>query len=133
MLSPELLESLRQRLLGQLEELHAQLGADDLADRAARDWRGNREVHDPGEVAAVSAVDDVAAGREAQHIRDALHLEAALHRMALGDYGHCIDCNEQIDAARLLFDPATLRCQSCQATFERTPGLRSGNRSAPTY
>ncbi len=132
MLTPELLETLRQRLLQQLDGLHAQLGADDLAEQATRDWRGNREVHDPGEVATASAVDDVVAGREALHIRDALSLEAALHRLALGDYGHCVDCNEAIDSARLLVDPATERCQACQAAFEQSPGFWAGDRLAPT-
>lgn len=132
MLSPKLLESLRQRLSRQLEELRAQLGADDAADHAVRTWRGDREVHDPGEVAGVSAVDDVAAGREALHIRDAQHLEAALQRLDLGDYGHCIDCHEEIDPARLLADPATERCRNCQAAFESRGRFGAGDRPGKT-
>jgi len=130
MLSPELLETLRQRLLQQLDALHAELGSDEEAGSAARDWRGSREVVDPGEVAATTAGDDVLAGREALHVREALSLEAALHRLALGDYGHCVDCNEQIDPARLLVDPATERCQACQQEFEHAPGSRAGDRRA---
>lgn len=40
-------------------------------------------------------------------------LQAALVRIAEGDYGVCARCGEDIDPARLRFDPATPLCAPC--------------------
>ena len=42
----------------------------------------------------------------------------AQDRLVNGNYGKCIDCNEQISAARLTADPATSRCLSCRSITE---------------
>ena len=42
-------------------------------------------------------------------------IEAALERLADGEYGVCVDCGEDIPAARLAIDPATARCVDCAA------------------
>jgi DnaK suppressor protein len=40
-------------------------------------------------------------------------IEGALRRMDAGEYGHCLKCGDEIDAARLGFDPAVTRCIGC--------------------
>ncbi len=40
-------------------------------------------------------------------------LEAALCQIDIGQYGYCCDCEEKIDDARLLADPASQRCRRC--------------------
>ena len=51
-----------------------------------------------------------AARRGAERVR----LGAALKRMDEGEFGFCEDCGEEIANGRLEFDPAALRCLSCQ-------------------
>lgn len=57
-----------------------------------------------------------AAGRlaalEAQRIR------TALERIATGDYGDCIRCEEDIAQARLQADPSALTCIACARSIE---------------
>ncbi len=130
MLSAERLEELRQRLLRRVDELNALLGADQESERATRELRGGHEVLDPGEMATTASSGDVDLEREAQHIREGLRVQAALHRLALGDYGHCLDCNQEIDAARLLADAAVERCRACQQAFELSQRKRHGDKIA---
>lgn len=40
-------------------------------------------------------------------------IDNALRRLEAGDYGYCFKCGEEIDAARLNFDPACTRCIEC--------------------
>jgi DnaK suppressor protein len=40
-------------------------------------------------------------------------IASALRRMDAGDYGYCLKCGDEIDAARLGFDPANTRCIEC--------------------
>ncbi|WP_417247679.1 TraR/DksA family transcriptional regulator [Celeribacter sp.] len=40
-------------------------------------------------------------------------LLAALERLEAGEYGYCVDCGEEIAAARLESDPAAPKCIGC--------------------
>lgn len=40
-------------------------------------------------------------------------IDNALRRIEAGDYGYCFKCGEEIDVARLKFDPASTRCIGC--------------------
>ncbi len=40
-------------------------------------------------------------------------IDSALRRIDDGDYGYCFVCGEEIDPARLDFDPACTRCTRC--------------------
>lgn len=46
-------------------------------------------------------------------------VEAALCQLEIGLYGLCSDCEEPIEEARLLADPAEQRCESCDQRFHR--------------
>lgn len=48
--------------------------------------------------------------RRAAEIR---RIDAALERLAAGDYGYCLVCDEPIAAKRLEHDPATPTCVDC--------------------
>jgi RNA polymerase-binding transcription factor DksA len=39
--------------------------------------------------------------------------------LALGEYGICVDCGNDIGAARLAAQPAALRCVACQTVAEK--------------
>jgi DnaK suppressor protein len=40
-------------------------------------------------------------------------IDSALRRMDAGEYGYCLICGDEINAARLDFDPANTRCIGC--------------------
>ena len=40
-------------------------------------------------------------------------IAAALQRIESGDYGYCLECDEEIAAARLEIDPAAVLCINC--------------------
>jgi len=46
-------------------------------------------------------------------------IERALTRIEKGIYGRCVNCREDIPAARLTVRPETVRCVDCQAQYER--------------
>lgn len=47
-------------------------------------------------------------------------IDAALKRIESGDYGHCVDCEEPIAAARLEANPTVTLCVAC-ATARENP------------
>lgn len=47
--------------------------------------------------------------------RHAEAVAAALQRIKLGEYGVCVDCGEEISAARLAMKPEVALCADCQA------------------
>ena len=40
-------------------------------------------------------------------------IDSALERIESGDYGYCLNCDEEIPLARLEFDPAVATCVNC--------------------
>jgi DnaK suppressor protein len=45
-------------------------------------------------------------------------VRVALNRMASGDYGYCINCDEEIVEGRLRVDPGILTCIDCARAAE---------------
>ncbi|RUO63706.1 TraR/DksA family transcriptional regulator [Pseudidiomarina insulisalsae] len=45
----------------------------------------------------------------------ALSASAALQRMRSGEYGYCVECGDEISAARLAAKPDVALCVDCQA------------------
>jgi RNA polymerase-binding transcription factor DksA len=59
----------------------------------------------------------------AERSRDAEELaavRAARQRLDAGSYGRCLQCGDDIDAARLAAQPAAARCARCQTDLERS-------------
>jgi len=54
--------------------------------------------------------------RTSRRLRD---VEAALRRIQEGDFGACVDCDEQIPVKRLAAIPWARRCVRCQGTADR--------------
>ena len=46
------------------------------------------------------------------------HIAAALARIDSGDYGYCIDCDEEIARGRLESNPAVTLCINCASKKE---------------
>ena len=45
-------------------------------------------------------------------------IRTALDRMAAGDYGYCVQCEEEIAEGRLRADPSALICIECARSLE---------------
>lgn len=59
-----------------------------------------------------------AANRRSAEIRQK-QIDAALNRFDDGEYGECLDCGEAVDPRRLLANPETSFCFSCQSGREQ--------------
>jgi DnaK suppressor protein len=89
------------------------------------DTTGTKTVElDQTRVGRVSRIDAMqsqamsvaAAGRREQEIG---RIDAALRRMDEGEYGYCLECGQEIGAARLEIDKAASHCVKCAARLER--------------
>lgn len=73
---------------------------------------------DPQSVGRLSRMDALqgqamAQASERQRQLDLQRIENALHRLETGDYGYCLECDEQIPEKRLDIDPAATHCVHC--------------------
>ena len=55
----------------------------------------------------------------ARDVAEIGEVERALKRLADGSYGRCVDCDEEIPAARLHAYPSAARYIRCQEAYER--------------
>ena len=117
MLTDQQLDGFRQRLLQLQQELAAlqQTGAE-----AARVVELDQTS--VGRLSRMDALQGQAMSQE-QGRRRALEqqkISAALRRLAAGDYGYCVSCEEPIAVPRLELDPAATLCISCASRREST-------------
>jgi DnaK suppressor protein len=54
--------------------------------------------------------------------RELQQIDAALARLEAGEYGLCVDCDQEIDPRRLKALPYALLCAECATRRERAPG-----------
>ncbi|MHA1549339.1 MAG: TraR/DksA family transcriptional regulator [Alphaproteobacteria bacterium] len=50
---------------------------------------------------------------EARRSQEIVRIDAAFKRVDEGTYGECLRCGEEIEPARLDFDPAATQCAGC--------------------
>lgn len=62
---------------------------------------------------------NMAVGRLSAHARRRQEIRMALRRLDAGEYGLCVDCEDDIAAKRLQAVPWAERCVSCQEKHER--------------
>ena len=55
----------------------------------------------------------MAQAAERQRQADLIRIENALRRIETGDYGFCLECDEEIPEKRLDIDPAAAPCVRC--------------------
>lgn len=70
-----------------------------------------------GRLSRMNALQDQAMALETERRRggELNRIEAALERLAAGDYGYCLACDEEIPAKRLEIDPTAAQCVDCAA------------------
>ncbi len=114
-LTSQQIAELKKRLLEKRDELEKL-----VADAAA----GAKPVSLDQPIGRLSRMDALQQQSMSQASREAAmqgleQVRAALHRIASGDYGFCIACEEGIDPARLRARPEAPLCLDCQAGRER--------------
>jgi RNA polymerase-binding protein DksA len=73
---------------------------------------------DDADKATVSERESLDYAEAARDNRELAEVDAALERLARGEYGICVDCEQPIPVARLRAYPAATRCSQCQQDFE---------------
>lgn len=77
------------------------------------------QVHDLEEESVADLLVDLGLAVIDMHIGEIRDVEAALRRINVGAFGVCIDCDDDIEVARLRAFPTAKRCLPCQQNFER--------------
>ncbi|HEX8978921.1 MAG TPA: TraR/DksA family transcriptional regulator [Parasulfuritortus sp.] len=75
---------------------------------------------DSSDEALATSLADVAAARLNLDVRQWRELDAAAERMAKPDFGVCQDCGAAIPIARMVANPAAVRCIACQEAHDKT-------------
>ena len=68
-----------------------------------------------GRLSRMEAMQEQAMAQEVEQRRksEILRIDAALKRIDEGDYGYCIQCDEEIAPKRLELDPSVSTCVAC--------------------
>lgn len=77
------------------------------------------QVHDVGEESVADLLSDVNLAVIDRELHELSEVEAALQRIGQGGFGRCVDCDNDIDVARLQAHPTARRCHACQARREK--------------
>jgi RNA polymerase-binding transcription factor DksA len=81
---------------------------------------GNREPRDRADEAEPLRQEEVRWAEMEIDRHTVADVDRALARLALGEYGVCVDCQGAIPQARLFAQPTAIRCAACQAVAEAT-------------
>ncbi|WP_298293236.1 TraR/DksA family transcriptional regulator [Thiomonas sp.] len=122
-LSPDLRNTLRDKLLQRRAQMVADLQDESVSEEGTLAVRSHREeTDDDAVIEAMDAVEIAATARDASELAA---IDRALQRLDTAEFGICIDCGAEIETARLLAEPTVLRCATCQQRYEHqhfTPG-----------
>lgn len=118
--SGELVSRMHQRLEERFRELRELIRQELLASDMEQYVDLAGRVHDSGDESVADLLADVNLAVIDRHVQEVRDVDAALLRIAAGTYGRCIECEEDIDAARLEAYPTAKRCHRCQSRHEQT-------------
>jgi DnaK suppressor protein len=99
------------------EHLRARLAELDELSKLSEDGRAVVQF-DQQSVGRLSRMDamqaqSMALATEERRAAERARVQAALRRIETGDYGRCLNCDEEIAVRRLEIDPATALCLDC--------------------
>ncbi len=83
------------------------------------------QVSDSGEKSVANLLVDLGLASLDRHIEEIRDIDAAISRVSAGNYGVCIDCEDDIDVDRLNVHPTAKRCRPCQVRYEHGYAARS--------
>ena len=84
------------------------------------------QVHDLEEESVADLLVDIGLAMIDLHINEIRDIEAALQRIGYGAYGVCVECDDDVELARLRAYPTAKRCLACQENYERN---HAGNKT----
>ncbi|MFC2010800.1 TraR/DksA family transcriptional regulator [Chloroflexota bacterium] len=106
------LESEQKRILGEVEQLQADLPPIEVRREGSPFGKREEEATESFELEKRLALE--------KQIRDQLaEVERALNKFETGTYGSCDNCGEPIDPARLEVLPQASLCMNCKAKNEK--------------
>lgn len=108
------LKSRREALLKQVAAALEESGQTQYAEILGR------ASGDSSDEALAVTLGDLSAARLDHEIRQLRELDEAMRRLDSPDFGLCVDCGAPIPAARLVANPAAVRCIACQEVHEKT-------------
>ena len=108
---------LQQQLSQRRDALQREIEDGQLRLHEPRDSGTVHDAKDDAQQRQLSTVQDADVARDWQELQ---RTEAALQRIEAGTYGVCVDCGARIAPARLVAEPASLRCLACQTQAEHT-------------
>jgi RNA polymerase-binding transcription factor DksA len=103
----------RRQLLAEAKEELLRWGQHPIGELAG-------EVADVGDESVATAMTDLDHAIVERHVDEIRDIDGALARMRAHRYGRCIDCDDDIEPARLLAFPTAKRCVDCQNVREHT-------------
>lgn len=106
----------KQELQSLLEQLQEEV-AEDISKKYKAEGAEN-SVHDSGDDADASVELMLNMGALAHHSEELAECVDALRRIESGDFGFCVDCDEEIELSRLKACPTASRCIRCQSKYE---------------
>ncbi len=115
------LQADRRRLIAEAQQELARWGQHPIAELTG-------EVPDVGDESVATALTDLEHTIVERHVEEIRDIDAALQRMRQHHYGRCLDCEEDIEPARLMAFPTAKRCVDCQSLREHT----FAHRATPT-
>ena len=77
------------------------------------------QVHDLEEESVADLLVDLDLAIIDMHVGEIRDIEAALRRLQVGAFGVCVECDDEIELARLRAFPTAKRCLPCQQNYER--------------
>lgn len=109
------IESYRKRLLEKQEELRRTVAQSEQDGREA----DGEITQDPADKAANSYTKEFLFHQSDDNHRILQLIQEALGRMENGAYGHCVECNEDVQVKRLEAVPWARHCIECQEKQEK--------------
>ncbi len=121
---------LRQMLEGRRREIEASVRGHLSTVREERAMADHVRALDDGEVSDVEIQEDIELALVQMKLDTLQRIDAALGRLNTGLYGRCIECGDDISAARLRALPFAVRCLGCEDARETdAPRQRRPERS----
>ncbi len=118
MTNPTNISAIRQRLEDRAAAVRADIQRELLKYDDDRYSMLADRVADLGDQSLQDLLLDVDLAEISRDVEEFREIDAALMRLNGGSYGICIDCEGEVEPARLEANPSASRCLNCQAGFE---------------
>jgi DnaK suppressor protein len=111
-------DELRNALQARRREIDASIRERMSSLREERATAGHVVAPDDGEVWDVDVHEDVELALVQMKHETVQRIDDALARLDANEYGHCLECGDEITAARLRALPFAVRCVACEDARE---------------